>query len=783
MLSRRRQFAYATRVLALVALFARPVFAQVPPLQGLSLEAAIDALEDAGLTVFYSSDLVKRSMWVYAQPRATALREALDEMLAPFGLTTRAGPRDSVLVVRAQFPREPARAVSGERPRVEPVLEPQPIEEMIVAASRYELAGGLDASAIRLWSGEIEDLPDLGDDALRAVHRLPGAANNGFSARANVRGGEAGETLVRFDKLRLYDPFHLESFQSVFGTVDPRVVSSMDVYTGGFTALYGDRMSGVVDIASLTPPEDRYHEVGASFFNTSALSSGRFADGDGEWLASLRRGNLDLLYNAFSAHPERPRYVDAFAKVGYRLDERLAFTLNTLYFRDNIKLSDDLDAEERAISNDEDRYSWVRLDHTIGAQWTGATLVSRASFSSDRHGTVNKEGISSGSLSDYREFTIEALQSEWSWQSSDLLLVQFGGVLRNARGRYDYRDAAEFALLFDARGAPSEPTRTRAIELAPRGREAALYGSVRYRPTERLTADVGLRWHRETLAPPGDGGLFEPRIGLRYELGERTHVRASSGRFHQPQSINEVQVSDGVAMFFGPQLAKHTVIGVEHVFAGGISLRIEAYEKEMHDLRPRFESLLHTLTLLPELKPDRVRIAPSAARARGVELLVSRSLQDRLAWWAGFARSSAKDLIDGAEVFRSWDQTDAVTGGMNWEGARWSVAAALAYRSGWPVTAPAGLDTAGAVPVVLVGPVNSDRVDFYRTVDLRAARTFDVERCDLSVFLELNNVFGRRNRCCTEYQIELDEAGDPILELSAVDYLPFVPSIGFVWRF
>ena len=68
-------------------------------------------------------------------------------------------------------------------------------------------------------------LPDLGDDPLRAVARLPGVASSDFSAKANMRGGETDETLFRFDGLRLQNPFHLKDFQSVFSTIDPSVIS------------------------------------------------------------------------------------------------------------------------------------------------------------------------------------------------------------------------------------------------------------------------------------------------------------------------------------------------------------------------------------------------------------------------------------------------------------------------------------------------------------------------------------------------------------------------------
>src|SRR5262249_8315585 len=151
------------------------------------------------------------------------------------------------------------------------------LAEVVVSASQYQLTRSLGAVRNSFSGTDLESLPDLGDDALRAVARLPGTTSNGVTARTNVRGGEAGETLVRFDGVRLYNPFHLKDFQSIFSAIDPRIVGSVDVYTGGFRASDGDRMSGVIDIASLDAPAPRYGEVNLSFFNASALYAGQFA--------------------------------------------------------------------------------------------------------------------------------------------------------------------------------------------------------------------------------------------------------------------------------------------------------------------------------------------------------------------------------------------------------------------------------------------------------------------------------------------------------------------------
>ena len=753
----------------------------LPPLAGQSLQRAIEILQAQGLTVFYSSDLVGPDMRVFREPDAGELELALTEILAPHGLMAAPGPRGSLLIVRdPESTPTPASEVATAGSDPAPAASPG-LEEIVVAASRYELVRQIGTSQTSLTGSDIEYLPDVGEDALRALQRLPGAAANGFSARSSVRGGDLDETLVRLDKLRLYNPYHLKSFQSVFSTVDPRIVDTMNVYTGGFPAPFGDRMSGVIDVETLAAPEERFHELAMSFFNASALTSGAFAEGRGEWLASARRSNLDLLYNAFSSLPERPRYLDAFAKLGYQLNEKLRLTGNLLYVADDITLSDDIDLEEQATADDLDRYVWLRLDHSLRDDLTGSTLISRAQLDSRRTGSTDKPGISRGRLSDSRDFSIDSVQSDWTWRPDKAWLVHFGGVARYSKGNYSYFDEAEFDLLFAVPGASTTTNRSRTVQLAPEGDQFALFGSVRRELGPRATVDLGLRWDQQTLDPEHSDSLA-PRIGLRYRVGKRSFIKASWGRFYQSQTINELQVQDGVDTFFAPQRADHSVIGFEHATAEGLQLRVEVYEKRMRVLRPRFENLLNSLTLLPELKPDRIAIAPDAAYARGAELLLSQRSDSALSWWLGYSRSKVVDRIDTTEVFRAWDQTHAFTGGLNVDTAKWNIGFAVIYRSGWPTSA-VDLDLSGATPMVNVAARNTERVDFFRSFDFRLTRKFALESGAVSAFVEINNVFGRNNPCCTEYEINAEQGLGLDLELSRLNYLPFVPSIGFVWQF
>jgi Carboxypeptidase regulatory-like domain len=70
-----------------------------PQYAGRSLPDVLRQLRARGLNVVYSSELVRPEMRVTAEPKATSLRQILDEVLAPHGLRVVSGPRNTLLVV------------------------------------------------------------------------------------------------------------------------------------------------------------------------------------------------------------------------------------------------------------------------------------------------------------------------------------------------------------------------------------------------------------------------------------------------------------------------------------------------------------------------------------------------------------------------------------------------------------------------------------------------------------------------------------------------------------
>jgi outer membrane cobalamin receptor len=743
-----------------------------PPYAGRPLAEVLQDLGEQGLHLVYSSETVPASLRVEHEPAGSTPLVILDEVLAPHGLRAKRAGAETYAIVRAKsaMPAPGPGAASG--------TTAAPLEEIVIAASRYSLSADTPDAHTLFTQEQIEALPRLADDSLKAVHRLPGAASNGLAGLANLRGGEGNETLIVFDGLPLYEPFHLRLLLSPASVLDPRVVSRLDVHAGGFTAHYGDRMSAVIDATSVRPAADAYYELGASLFHLSALASHRFGDGKGQWLAAGRRSNLDEVADIVDSEIGEPSYSDAFGRVDYAFSDRTRASLHVLLADDHAEVQN-TDETEFADATYRNSYVWATLEHEFSPDVGGTAIVSYTDVASQRDGEVIEPGRRTGTVDDERHYDVFGLKLDGTWRMRRWV-HQFGVEYRSLAADYDYASRVRFEAGYPWPDSPAQET-ARAADLEPSGDHVAAYVSSRVMVTDRLAAELGLHWDEQSYGADADD-QWGPRVNLAWAAVDATRLRASWGRYQQFQGINELQVEDGVTDFLPAQRADHWILGVEHDLPEGFGLRVEAYRKDYGNLKPRYESLFDPLSFVPELRWDRVRIAPDSARAEGVETLLTRRSSDPWNGWLSYTWSRVTDDEDDFETRRSWDQTHSVGAGLTWTSGPWIATLAAAYHTGWPTTPVSVADAGTSQAAIVVGRRNSIRYDDYSSVDVRVSRSFELRRGDLDVFAEVTNAFNQRNACCTDYAYAYP-GGQLTLEREYRHWLPLVPSVGVLWRF
>ena len=726
-------------------------------------------LRQEGYVFIYSTHVLPSHVRVLGEPAATGGIERAEEILAPHGLILiQAAPKVYSIV------RRPARtqiATEQTTPRAE-------VEEVVVQTSRYMLDTSYLANASFLTQDQLKNLPQLADEPLRAVQRLPGSATNGFSSIGPVRGGEPNETAIVLDGLRLYEPFHLKNFQNPVSLLDARLIEGIEFYSGGFPALYGDRMSAIVDARSVRPGAPRYYELGLNFFHASALASTAFADGDGHLLLSARRSNVGNLVQFSEKDFGEPNYQDGFARIDYDFNERTNGSFELLVSSDSI---DALRARETQQAHAEYRnvYAWATLEHGWTDTEDSRLILSYTDLANSRRGRID-EPLRTASVNDERHFHVIGLRAENALEGWGLK-HRFGVEVRRLWGEYAYESDVSWAADAPFPGSPAVRIQ-RSSTPEPQGYEALGFWDVRADLTERFSLQSGLRIDTQTYDGSGDGEQWSPRLSALYAFGEQTHLRASWGRFHQAHGINELQVEDGADRFHPAQRADHFILSFDHAFELPFDIRVEAYRKHYRRLNPRFENLFDPLALFPESEFDRVMIDPQSARAVGIETLVRLRPVGAWSGWLGYTWSRVEDRIHGQDVPRSWDQRHAINFGLVWSNGAWTVSIANSYHSGWPTTALA-LDPTSSDPRLTTNARNRTRLDAFNSLDFRMTRSFALSRGVLEGFVEVTNATSRQNPCCVDYNAIAIEDG--VLDYSRdVDtWLPLVPSVGVLWRY
>ena len=796
--------------------------AQATPLAaGTPLAEALQELQRQGLKIVFSSAVVRPEMLVRAAPTGTTSRAILDEILAPHGLVVEEGAGGSLVVVVAAR-REEGPAIRGtvrsraalvplagvtiavlERGvetttnpdgrfeiRVAPgnytlqarrpgfvieeraavsvtaassvelafVLQPAPLarEEVVVHPSRITVLQEEPAAPLALDREEVLRLPHLGADVFRAISLLPGTTSNDVSAQFHVRGGRRDEVLVLLDGQELYEAYHLKEFDNALSLVAASSLANVDLTTGAFPSSYGDRMGGILDLSTVAPSKPRQIRLSVSILNGQLEASGALGE-RAWWLASLRRGATDLAGRMFGA--EDPAFWDAFAKVDYRLSARQSARVNVLHSEDELDFVEEQGEEvTRLDTTYKNTYLWLTHQIVLSDRLFVDTALSGSRVDRDRRG-FEDEDEKKFDVRDQRDLDVRGVLQSWNLQAGDRNFLKAGFEIRRFDAQYDYFGFRDFeSPLALVRPEPREGTfvlRDRFVD-----DHVGAYASDRFRPLDSLTVEAGLRYDRQSLS--GEG-VWSPRVNAAWRLGRASVLRLGWGWYHQSQRAYELLVEDGDTRFYPPERSEHWVAGFEHLFdsdkAGPLrGFRAEVYARRIRDPRPRYESLFEAFERFPEGELARIRVEPESGRADGVEVSLQGIAGSRIDWWLNYGWATTEERIDGRDVPRSIDQRHTVNADVNYRlGRNWDVNLAWRFHTGWPTTFVSAEEEDGEIVPVL-GPRNGERLTDYHRLDARLSRRWQFRTARLTAFLDVQNVYNRRNAAGQDVEIHDDGA-------------------------
>ncbi|NOY49611.1 MAG: TonB-dependent receptor [Chlorobi bacterium] len=146
------------------------------------------------------------------------------------------------------------------------------LETVTISGERIAARTETRTSVVKITPKEIKSIPSIGGqaDIAQYLQVIPGVVFTGDQGgQFYIRGGSPIQNKVMLDGMMIYNPFHSIGLFSVFET---ELIRTADIYTGGFNAEHGGRISSVMDITTKDGNKKRFAgSVSASTFGAKAV--------------------------------------------------------------------------------------------------------------------------------------------------------------------------------------------------------------------------------------------------------------------------------------------------------------------------------------------------------------------------------------------------------------------------------------------------------------------------------------------------------------------------------
>jgi len=679
------------------------------------------------------------------------------------------------VVTRSATAARPTVRLGVTTPRADP--ESEPSEEVSVFASRYRYDTQASGQPVGFDERGFRDTPGAQGDSIRAVRTAPGLATN-LSARPFIRGAMLDDVLIRFDGITLVDPFHFKTFQSLLSVFDPLAVSHVDVYTGGFPVSFGDRSAGVLDLTPRSIDAGSEYAVSANLLSTDLASVGRANRWPLEWLVTLRHSTDKPVLQPIDGEHGNPIFLDALARVRWQTGAASALTVGWLGLHDQFEFASDA-REESANVRSRDGTAWFSWDYGPASALYAHTSLALTHSERTRSGSESLSSVGTGNLYERRDFSIAEFRSDWTYSPDAALTWTFGAELGQERAHLTFARQEQFAHLIAVAFALPVAV-TEIADQAPRSATWGLFASSRRR-WRRFEAEVGVRIDHQAYERFERQTQVSPRVNLRFDPTKVWHLYGSWGHFAQAQRVDEWRSEENQTKPDAASRATHLIAGTTYEGASGLYLRLEAYRNHWSAISPYFDNTLDTVSLVPELEPDRLLITPTDAEAAGIELSARSPVGSDYSIWGTYTLSQVTDDLLGHYILRSWDQRQALGIGLAWSHARTSASLLIGWHSGWPRTALSVVPaTASTASYLVVGPRNANRWGAYLSADIRVSKTVPLQYGELSLWLDATNVSNGSNECCLELGPTNPATGIPLPTTRY--WFPRLINAGFTWR-
>lgn len=620
--------------------------------------------------------------------------------------------------------------------------------EGITVTSDYFDFNPTEVNSIKSFSyEEIRRAPGGFEDVVRALSVLPGVAQ--ASAGRNdlvVRGGAPSENLFIVDGFTVPNINHFGTQGATGGPlsfINLDFVDKTTFSTGGFSAMYGDKLSSVLKIDLRQGRSD--HIGGKALISATQFgfnSEGPISD-NANFIFSARRSYLDFIFNAagFNFVPE---YYDVLAKIDYNIDtkNKISYLFVSAFDHVNFNNKDEEDIYDNAniLGSNQIQYvtgiSYRRLiDNGYYRLSLSRNFVDYDSFQND---TLLQPLFRNNSREGENE-----LKAELVYKLSGVSEINLGASVKAIKFSSDILFPDNFRTSFgEVLPVTSFSTEKRFMKYGA----FAQYSNMMF---SRLRVNLGLR--ADYFSAIEQPLTLNPRFSASYMLDENTSLNLSTGLYSQFPSYIWLAAGQNNKNLTAVKVIQY-IAGIERRLRSDTRIKLEAFYKDYSDypaslIRPylvlantgagyggaskNFESLgLEPLT------------SAGSGTVQGLELSLQKKSSELPYYGILSATYSVSQFegLDNIERTGAYDQTWilSISGGYIFD-ANWEASLKFRASTGNPFT-PYNNDGTQSIKNYL-----TERFEPSHSLDLRVDRRWDFNGWSMITYLDIQNIYNNKN--------------------------------------
>jgi len=455
---------------------------------------------------------------------------------------------------------------------------------------------------------EIRSAFNYYQDLLRSVQVIPGIRGNEISSSFSVNGGHPDENKIILNNLELLAPYHFDNFFNLYGTINPDLVETYQIYRDGYPVRFGNRMSGVLEMQTASKP-GRW-KLTTDYYATSFSGSAKWNAISA--VASYRNGNLTPLFkNAYGSNNLHPVYEDFFLSLESKpaVNHRIQTNLLTSWDHFAAKRTSNI-WTPNISSTRKSLATWIQYDWMVSTQTLSATTLSFQTVDRlsefDFYNSISKnnpEKTTFRQIGISQEFTAD-------WYNGQL--IQFGAEGYAARNSYLYYE--------NRYGSSISEKKTSFLNTALPVFRIGLWAQYTANLTPTFVMMGGLRSdvqnHQKDI-------ILDPRVSFLWSVSDPLLVKLTIGHYSQYQPFDRLDIGSGADSYSKPeksvQIHTSATLSLENDVVAETGFYLKNYYRMQDDQTFNFEDRFMVFNPYPD------QGKPTNGIAQGMDILFKRT--------------------------------------------------------------------------------------------------------------------------------------------------------------